>query len=148
MGLDAALRACGKPQHQLAVGPQGFGGFLLIHESSGRGEPVARLPSRLPGIGRKFACDIPLTEGYDWELVPNTSREAMILASVSSLGFAFQDNIMTARNEMEYNQQVGALMVALGYLPAVIMVLRRPNDGELPWWLGWTRRQEVSSLEV
>jgi hypothetical protein len=73
-------------------------------------------------------------------LVPATYREMMLLVCVSSLGFATQDHIMTARNETEYNQQVGALMVALGYLPAVLMVLWRRNEGELPWWLAWVGR--------
>lgn len=27
------------------------------------------------GFGRKFAWDTPLTEGYEWELVPNTARD-------------------------------------------------------------------------
>ena len=67
-------------------------------------------------------------------LVPATLRETMILASVSSLGYVAQGHLITARNEIEYNQQVGALMVVLGYLPAVVMVLRRPNDGQMPPW--------------
>jgi hypothetical protein len=53
----------------------------------------------------------------------------MALVTLSSAGWLMQDLVMTAVNETQYNQQVGSMMVALGYLPAVIMVLRRPNQG-------------------
>ena len=96
------------------------------------------------GAGQRLACYCSSRASRRWApgtrlvpvfLVPATSREAMILASVSSLGFTFQDHLMTARNETEYNQQAGAMIVALGYLPAVLMVLQRPNEGDPPWWL-------------
>lgn len=60
-------------------------------------------------------------------LVAESATEMMILVGVSSLGYLVQDSIMTASNETDYNRQVGALMVAFAYLPAVILVLRRPN---------------------
>ena len=60
-------------------------------------------------------------------LVPASATEMMALVAISSSGWLMQDVVMTATNETQYNQQVGAMMVALGYLPAVIMVLRRPN---------------------
>jgi hypothetical protein len=37
--------------------------------------------------------------------------------------------------EIQFNREVSALMVAFAYLPATIVVLRRPNAGELPAWL-------------
>ena len=61
-------------------------------------------------------------------LIPKNRNEMMILCAVSSAGYLLQDIVMTAKNETEFNAQVGALMVALAYLPAVIMVLRRPNE--------------------
>ncbi len=60
-------------------------------------------------------------------LVPSNASEMMVLCMTSSAGWLMQDFVMTAGNETEFNAQVGALMVALAYLPAVIMVLRRPN---------------------
>lgn len=65
-------------------------------------------------------------------LVPANATEMMALVAISSSGWLMQDLVMTAANETEYNQQVGAMMVALGYLPAVIMVLRRPNRASDP----------------
>jgi hypothetical protein len=85
-----------------------------------------------------LACVPQVGSWYDMLplfLVPFTSRESMTLATVSSLGFVLHYHFGTTRSEFEFNQQGGALMVALGYLPAVIMVLRRPNDGKLPPWL-------------
>jgi len=63
-------------------------------------------------------------------LIPSNAIEMMILCITSSLGYLLQDVVMTARNETEFNAQVGAMIVALAYLPAVIMVLRRPNNAE------------------
>jgi hypothetical protein len=60
-------------------------------------------------------------------LIPASANEMMILCSVSSVGYILQDSVMSAANETEFNAQVGALMVALAYLPAVMMILRRPN---------------------
>jgi hypothetical protein len=60
-------------------------------------------------------------------LIPASANEMMILCGVSSLGYLLQDKVMTAVSETEFNAQVGSLMVALAYLPAVIMILRRPN---------------------
>ena len=68
-------------------------------------------------------------------LVPRTRLEMMLLCAVSSAGWLLQDVVMTASNETEFNAQVGALMVALAYLPAVLMILRRPNVNERHAWL-------------
>lgn len=65
-------------------------------------------------------------------LVPANATEMMALVAISSSGWLMQDLVMTAANETQYNQQVGAMMVALGYLPTVIMVLRRPNRASDP----------------
>jgi hypothetical protein len=65
-------------------------------------------------------------------LVPSTLNEAMVLASLSSLGWLAEDHLLTAPTEIEVNQQLRALVVAFVYLPAVIMVLRRPNESEAP----------------
>jgi hypothetical protein len=63
-------------------------------------------------------------------LVPVTKNEAMILASTSSLGWLSQFQLH-AWSEFEVNMKVGALIAATAYLPAIIMVLRRPNEGGL-----------------
>jgi hypothetical protein len=114
-----------------------FGGVVILLVLLRWRRPEARLVAFLacvPQVGSWYEA-LPLF------LVPVTATEAMLLASVSSLGWLLQDHLVFARNEVELNQQVGALIVAVAYLPAVIMVLRRPNKGELPLWLrrleGW-----------
>lgn len=85
-----------------------------------------------------LAC-VPQTnnwyEGLPLLLVASTFRETLFLSLISTLGYVLPPYLMTARNEVEFNAQVGALMVALCYLPATLLVLRRPNEGELPPWI-------------
>jgi hypothetical protein len=74
-------------------------------------------------------------------LVAATRAETMLLATLSCLGFLFYYPRMDLVSEVQVNEEVGSLIVALVYLPAVIMVLRRPNQGDVPVWL-----QTVSRL--
>jgi hypothetical protein len=95
-----------------------------------------------------LAC-VPQTnswyEGLPLLLVASTFRETLFLSLISTLGYVLPPLVMTARNEVEFNAQMGALMVVLCYLPATLLVLRRPNEGELPawmapvaaWWRSW-----------
>jgi hypothetical protein len=53
----------------------------------------------------------------------------MLLAVTSSLGFLAYYPRMANVDDLQVNADVGALIVALVYLPAVIMVLRRSNEG-------------------
>jgi hypothetical protein len=52
-------------------------------------------------------------------------NESMVLAMSTSLGWLLQDYLMTARNEVEFNSQVGSMMVAFAYLPCIWMLHRR-----------------------
>ncbi len=107
-----------------------MGGFAILLALLRWRRPEARLIVVL-------AC-VPQTGSW-YEILPlflvaSSAREMMILSGVSSLGWLAQDWIMRAGNEVEFNQQVGALMVALAYLPATIIVLRRPNENAIPPW--------------
>jgi hypothetical protein len=100
-----------------------FGGIAILVGLLRWRRPEARMLIAL-------AC-VPQTGSWNEILpllvIPSTATEMMLLCSVSSLGYLLQDSVMTATNETEFNQQVGALMVALAYLPAAMMILRRPN---------------------
>jgi hypothetical protein len=74
-------------------------------------------------------------------LVAATRRETMLLAVSSCLGFLLYYPRMDIASDVQVNQDVGALIVAFVYLPAVIMVLRRRNEGDVPASL-----QELSGL--
>ena len=56
-------------------------------------------------------------------------NETMVLAMTTSLGWLLQDYLMTARNEVEFNSQVGSMMIAFAYLPCVWMLHRRSAAG-------------------
>jgi hypothetical protein len=110
-----------------------FGGVFILLSLSRWKRPEARLIVAL-------AC-VPQTgawyEALPLFLVPATYYETMLLAVTSSLGFLLYYPRMDLVSEIRVNQDVGALIVALVYLPATIMVLRRPNEGRLPPWLAF-----------
>jgi uncharacterized membrane protein YfcA len=70
--------------------------------------------------------------------IPATWREACVLALVSSLGAILGGFLIGPGQSLEGFQ--GALMVATGYLPAMLIVLRRPNAGTPPAWIGLLQR--------
>lgn len=116
------------------------GGILILLGLLRWRRPEARLIVAL-------AC-VPQTnnwyEGVPLLLAASTFRESLFLSAVSILGYFIPPYVMTATNESQFNAQVGALMVAFCYMPATLLVLRRPNEGELPAWLSvvrkWRRR--------
>ena len=67
-----------------------------------------------------------------------TYREASVLSLVSSFGwlitYAWFVGEWRAPDTREVMQNV---LIAFGYLPAVIMVLRRNNTGPEPFWVNW-----------
>lgn len=113
------------------------GAFVLLALLRWR-RPEARLIVAL-------AC-VPQTnswyEALPLFLVPATYTESLVLSLVSGLGVLFQFRFMNAGSEAEYNRIVGILMVAFIYLPSTLLVLRRPNEGQLPFFLGMFPRRE------
>lgn len=91
---------------------------------------------------------MPLTavwyEALPLLLVASTKRENQVLSMISSIGFVSQyffesvPNVVTSHN-------TGVLMNAFCYLPATLMVLRRPNEGEPPaWFSAWPRSRRAT----
>ena len=118
-----------------------WGGPLILLALSRWRRPEARLLVAL-------AC-VPHTtlvyETLPLLLVAKTRRQAMLLSVLSFLVFLLQYVIFDVRVPItepqalatfaEWARSVGTASVALLYLPALIMVLRRPNEGEPPaWW--------------
>ncbi|HEY8165702.1 MAG TPA: hypothetical protein VIF83_09140 [Gemmatimonadaceae bacterium] len=123
-------------QHHFFAPVTRIGGFAILLALLRWRRPEARLIVAL-------AC-VPQTNSW-YEAVPvmlvaSTYREALALSLISLLGYVIPPYVMTARNEVEFNSQMGSLMVAICYLPATIMVLRRKNEGELPPWVLMLRR--------
>lgn len=64
-------------------------------------------------------------------LVARTVYETMALSVMSCLGFLLYYPLMDRGSDVQVNHDIGALIVAFVYLPATIMVLRRPNEYEI-----------------
>lgn len=123
----------------------------LVRNASHLSIPIARLggPLILLALIRwrrpearliLFLACVPQTgawyEALPLLLVAQTRRESQILSLVSSTGFILIRFMIHGQPEVEFNRQVSTLMVAFAYLPAMIVVLRKPNEGRLAWWPG------------
>jgi len=67
-------------------------------------------------------------------LAGSSKREVQSLSLISSVGYIAQIGLLSASNEIT-SKDIGVLMIAFCYLPALIVVLRKPNDGDVPAWL-------------
>ena len=83
---------------------------------------------------------MPATSGWYNALViltiAATYREACVLSLLSTLGVIGGRYALLLLGPMsDIDRFVGAVMIATIYVPAVVVVLRRPNEGEMPAWL-------------
>jgi hypothetical protein len=102
------------------------GGFVVLLAALRWRRPEARLILLLacmPQTGSWYEA-LPLL------LVAQTRRECQILSLVSSVGFLSIRFLIHGQPEAQFNREVQALMVALAYLPAIMVVLRRPNTAD------------------
>lgn len=103
------------------------GGFLLLLALLRWRRPEARLIAAMSLVPQlMYFCDqLPL-----W-LVPRTRRESMLLSATSLL--AWMPAVIVAAREGRQPAFNSEWFVLAGvYLPALVMVLRRPNEGWLP----------------
>jgi hypothetical protein len=135
--VPAWLASVHRSQHFRAP-VQHAGGFLVLLALLRWRRPEARLLVAL-------ACVPHTTLAYETlplALVPRSRVEAMVYAVLTwpvLLGQLWLSN--QARGFAVQTDITGDLALALVYLPCVIMVLRRPNEGALPPWVGrlWRR---------
>ena len=89
-----------------------------------------------------FAC-IPQTaswyELFTLLLLARSKREAQFLSITSSAGYVAQIALLE-RGSYILTTTVGTLMIVFGYLPALAVILRRPNQGAAPAWYSLIRR--------
>jgi hypothetical protein len=115
--------------HQFTVPLTRWGGVLVLLALLRWRRPEARLIVAL-------AC-MPQTaywyEGLPLLLIPATYRESLTLSLLSAFGFLLERYLVGNQPNVAFHD-VGTLMVLFLYLPATIMVLRRPNAGEPPEW--------------
>lgn len=145
-GWPQAWLSVVRSQHHFFAPITRIGGFAVLLALLRWRRPEARLIVAL-------AC-VPQTnswyEALPLMLVASTFKESLFLSLVSTLGYVLPPYVMTARNEVEFNSQMASLMVAICYLPATLMVLRRPNEGQVPPWIKpiakWFRRVPRSQI--
>lgn len=73
-------------------------------------------------------------------LIPQTRRELLVLALLSLAVVALTSGLSEQHETAAYLARARPAIVWLMYLPALVMVLRRPNEGALPTWVRWPRR--------
>ena len=86
-----------------------------------------------------FLACVPQTgswyEALPLLLIAQTRRESQRLSLTSSFGYLLILLLIHGQPEKQFNREVSNLMIAFAYLPATMMVLRRPNEGRLPAWV-------------
>ena len=73
----------------------------------------------------------------------NTWREAALLSMISTLGSL--PELRANIHDLHGLRVMGDLMIASAFLPATLMILRRPNEGVGPWWMQRIRGLRQSS---
>ncbi len=110
-------------------------GFLIALALLRWKQPEARLLFAV-------AC-VPQTSSWYETLVPllvaRTKREMQVMVFASGVGYIMQIVLLTRQNEIA-TTDIGILIVVFIYLPALAIVLRRPNEGTLPVWMPFRRR--------
>lgn len=122
-----AHRVGGVYRMPITVGP----GFLLILAVLRWRRPEARLLLIMSFVPQLFLF-------YDqlllW-LVPRTWRETATLSVLSFFAIVFARIGYVSSDLRHLVDAYAPVIVATIYLPCLIMILRRPNEGELPAWL-------------
>lgn len=125
------------------------GGFLLLGAASKWRRPEARL--------LLFLSIVPQTLGmYDallLFLIPRRPSEYVALTVLSHVAFEISKYAKGAETLDDYLLVFGTIITWFMFLPALLMVLRRPNVGVVPAWLerlaartpGWIRGQPVAA---
>lgn len=98
-----------------------------------------------------LAC-VPQTPG-PYEAIPLflvacTFRESAVLAYLTYALFILAEVLRRDASVQAWMAICGQLEIPLVYLPCVMMVLRRPNQGALPAWLDWSLGRLRSARSV
>ncbi|HXV17193.1 MAG TPA: hypothetical protein VD758_10465 [Gemmatimonadaceae bacterium] len=107
------------------------GGFLLLLSLLKWKRPEARLLAVMAIVPQSLL----FTDQLMLWLIPKTKNESMLL-SILSLPAMFLGvmHVGPHPNVASFTRTMGPAILALLYLPALIMILRRPNEGPLPRW--------------
>jgi hypothetical protein len=83
-------------------------------------------------------------------VVARTYREACALSLFSSAVWMTVFLFLPGEMRSDETRELwGTLLVASSYLPATLLILRRPNEGPSPWWLDMIfRRRLTGSIDA
>jgi hypothetical protein len=116
-----------------------FGGFLVLLALLRWRRPEAWLIVAL-------AC---MPQAWGWYntlplfTIPATWRESVAMAAVATVGAWIASSPIHPVTSLEaLYGWIGTLIVFTAYLPATVLVLRRPNNGPLPAWLAMLVRPD------
>jgi len=68
-------------------------------------------------------------------VIPRTKREMMALALLSDVMFLLMANLSAQEDTFAYFGRARPAIVWLMYLPALVLILRHPNRGDIPFAL-------------
>lgn len=107
-----------------------LGGPLLLLALLRWRRPEARLLVALSVVPQNMViyATLPLF------LIPRTFREVLVMTALNNAAFVFILMVLGMPRSPAENYYNGDALVALCYLPCLIMVLRRPNEGDVPGW--------------
>jgi hypothetical protein len=74
--------------------------------------------------------------------VAATYREACVLSLISTGGFLLA-SLAVYKGVSHLGIVTWTIYVGASFLPAVIVILRRPNEGHGPFWLQWLARRRL-----
>ncbi len=108
-----------------------LGGPLLVLALLRWRRPEARLLLALSVVPQNMViyATLPLF------LIPQTFRESLVIVTLNNIAFAFITFGLGIPQSAAANYYNGDALVALCYLPCLIMILRRPNEGPVPAWI-------------
>jgi len=110
-------------------------------------------PARDVKFGKEFAWDIPLMEGYDFEVVPNTSsepgthhRKGLINPELVERVKAWKPDAVhiTGYNYVSHGQAIKELSEA--GIPVIFRGDSHLLDGRGPWWKWWIKKSVLSRV--
>jgi hypothetical protein len=115
------------------------GGFLALAALLRWRRPEARLVAGMTLV--------PQTIGW-WDLVllllvASTFRESLVLAVTTMAPLAYEMAFGLGDGTLDVYPRSSLMLMAASYIPATIIVLRRPNVGVLPAWLEILRRRTI-----
>jgi hypothetical protein len=117
-----------------------MGGALVLLAVTRWRRPEARLLTVLA-----LVPSAPIVyEALPLFLIPRTKLQMITLALLSDVMYLAMANLSAQHETIAYYARARLAIVWLLYVPALIMVLRRPNEGEVPTWVDQlTRRLRI-----